>query len=72
MIDVAALEGMSLVEKLQVMEILWRSISNRPNDVPSPEWHKAIIDSRMADINSGEARFLTLEELKQRLNRKSP
>jgi len=35
-IEAAEIEQMSLAEKLQVMELLWRSMSGKPAGVASP------------------------------------
>ena len=69
MIQVADIERMSLVERLQTMELLWSSIARTPETVPSPEWHEEVLASRLARIESGEGKFLTLPQLKDRLSK---
>ena len=64
------IERMSRSERLEAMELLWKALSRNPNEVPSPLWHGEVLDQRLAAIERGEAHFLTLEELKQRLNKK--
>ncbi|MBM3838469.1 MAG: addiction module protein [Verrucomicrobia bacterium] len=49
------------------MELLWRSLSRSPDQTPSPERHREVLASRLAEIERGEAEFLTIEELKQHL-----
>ena len=39
------------------------------DDTPSPEWHRDVLAQREAEIESGEATFLTLDQLKERLRR---
>ncbi|MCX6925548.1 MAG: addiction module protein [Verrucomicrobia bacterium] len=69
MIEAAEIEKMSLDERLQTMELLWTSIARTPDAVPSPAWHGEILATRMAKIGRGEAEFLTVAELKERLQK---
>ena len=50
MIQAADIEQMSLEEQLQAMELLWASLSRRPDTVPSPDWHANVLAERMANI----------------------
>ena len=69
MIQAAEIEQMSLDERLQTMELLWASLARTPDAVPSPDWHGDILAKRMAKIDRGEAEFLTIPELKERLQK---
>jgi hypothetical protein len=52
------LERMTLAEKLEAMEAIWADISRRPADLPSPDWHKAILDERRRLVAEGKLKFL--------------
>jgi hypothetical protein len=39
------------------------------DEIPSPEWHREVLAERRAEIESGKAKFLTIEQLKERLRR---
>jgi putative addiction module component (TIGR02574 family) len=67
MIEAMEIERMTFAERLQAMELLWRSISSEPDKLESPAWHKKILEKRLAKIESGKAEFLTLAQLKKRL-----
>ncbi len=54
-----------------MMELLWESISRNPDEIVSPKWHKQILDSRRQKIARGEAKFLTVDELKNRLRKRN-
>jgi hypothetical protein len=69
MIQAAEIEKMSLDERLQTMELLWASLARTPDAVPSPVWHGDVLAKRMAKIDRGEAEFLTIPELKERLQK---
>ena len=69
MIPAAEIEKMSLDERLQTMELLWASLGRTPDAVPSPDWHGEVLATRTAKIKRGEAEFLTIPELKRRLQK---
>ncbi len=60
---------MTLTERLQAMELLWQSLSAASAYVESPDWHGNVLAERLDRVEAGEARFLSLEEAKARLNR---
>ena len=70
MINVAQIEKMSLTEQLQTMELLWKAISNLSGQVPSPAWHGQVLAERKAKIKRGEAKFLSIEHVKKRLQKR--
>jgi hypothetical protein len=69
MIQAADIQQMSLEEQLQAMELLWASLSRTPNAVPSPDWHGDILAERLAKIERGEGEFLSMRQLKERLQK---
>jgi putative addiction module component len=72
MIGAAEIEKMTLEEKLEAMELLWKSLSEKPDEVPSPAWHEDILAARLAKIEKGEAKFLSIQEARQRLRKQKP
>ncbi len=72
MIQAVAIEQMSLDERLQAMELLWSSLARSPEAVPSPDWHGEVIAERLAKIERGEGVFLSIAELKARLQKPTP
>ena len=52
------LETMTLADKLEAMELLWADISRRPTDLPSPGWHKDVLDERRRGVAAGKLKFL--------------
>lgn len=61
------LNEMTLAEKLEVMETLWKDLSRNAEALESPEWHKAVLDERERKIQSGESQFLDWEQVKNEL-----
>ena len=52
------LEKMTLAEKLETMELLWADMSRKPADLPSPAWHRDILDERRRLVAEGRLKFL--------------
>lgn len=65
------IEGMSLAERLQAMELLWRSLAAKPEKLESPDWHKKVLQQRLAQVAAGQGEFLTLAQLKKRLAKRA-
>jgi hypothetical protein len=57
----------SHTEKVRAMELLWRSMAAQPEKVMSPAWHKKVLADRLAKVESGKGKFLTIAQLKKRL-----
>lgn len=58
---------MSPTERLQAMEIIWRSFAGASHEIPSPDWHGDVLSARLAKVDAGEGNFLTIPQLKSRL-----
>ena len=58
---------LSKAERLQAVELLWASLSKEQQDIESPEWHGEVLAARQAKVDSGDAQFLTVAHLKERL-----
>lgn len=71
MIETLEIERMTVTERLQAMELLWCSLSAAPEKLESPAWHKKILKQRLAKIEAGEGKFLTIAQLKKRLAKRA-
>ncbi len=49
---------MTLADKLHTMELLWADISRQPAELPSPAWHRDILEERRRLVADGKLRFL--------------
>jgi len=67
MIETAQLEKMSVTERLRAIDQLWDSLKRCADEIPSPDWHQDVLADRKARTQSGEAKFLTLDQLRSRL-----
>ncbi|MBL4744679.1 MAG: addiction module protein, partial [Cycloclasticus sp.] len=52
--------------RLETMEALWDSLTREPTGIKSPKWHEDILSNRKEKIESGNADFISLEELKSK------
>uniref|UniRef100_Q3ARR4 Addiction module component n=1 Tax=Chlorobium chlorochromatii (strain CaD3) TaxID=340177 RepID=Q3ARR4_CHLCH len=62
---IAELQEQPLAERLMLMEELWETLCNEKHHIQSPAWHQEILEERINLINSGEAEYLSIEELKK-------
>ena len=62
------LSRLSEAERIELLEAVRAALDNR-EEVESPAWHADILAERAAKIDSGEATFLTIDQLKERLRR---
>jgi putative addiction module component (TIGR02574 family) len=62
-----SIEGLSIAEKLALMERLWDDLSRRPENVPSPQWHGDVLAQRMTAVREGRTSFVDWDEAKRRL-----
>jgi len=63
----AEIEKMTNSERLRTMEALWDALCHEDAEPESPQWHGDILAERRRKIESGEARFISIEEAKRRL-----
>ncbi len=45
----ADIDAMPINTRLELIEAIWDSITASPEAVPVPQWHKDILDKRLAD-----------------------
>ena len=64
------IDSLSVSEKLALVNRIWSSLQRSPEDVPSPDWHKDVIEERLRRLESGEAKVSPLAEVKKRLEKR--
>ena len=60
------LSRLTKAERIELMNAIWASLDNKDEEVESPAWHREVLAEREARIQSGEAQFLSLDEVKKR------
>jgi hypothetical protein len=64
--SIAEIKAMSRTEQLQTMELLWDVICHEEDEPESPAWHQPVLTERKTAVDSGQATFLTIAEVKRR------
>ena len=57
-------------ERIQLIEDAWASLAATPESVPVPNWHRTLLDERLADPNEVGSR--TWDEVKAAARRHAP
>ncbi len=55
---------MSTDERLQMMEAIWDSLLYEEAEIKFPEWHRDILAERKKIIETGNAEYISIGELK--------
>jgi putative addiction module component (TIGR02574 family) len=61
------LDKMTSLDKIAVMEKLWDDLCQDPESIPSPSWHKDILEAREKEIKEGKAEFKPFDRAKERI-----
>ena len=62
---------MSPSESVLAMEVLWESMCQADPEPSSAEWHEAVLEERRRKAEVGEGGYVTLQQLRQKLGRRS-
>ena len=66
--SIAEIQKMTNTERLQAMEAPWEAVCHEEKEPESPAWHEEVLANRKRVLESGEAKFLSLDEVKERLS----
>ncbi len=58
---------MTIEEKLKLMEEIWSDLVTHGDRIPSPLWHKEILEEREKKIKDGQEVILDWDEAKERI-----
>ncbi len=61
------IKSLTTVEQLRAMELLWDELCHRISDIPSPDWHEALLKKREEQLRVGNDRFIDWEDAKTEL-----
>lgn len=57
-------------EKLDYVQALWERIAAKPEGVPVPDWHRGVLDERLAAHRANPGAGRSWEEIREELLRK--
>ncbi len=63
------IEEMTAAQQIELMEALWKSMSERSINSEPPEWHRQYLADREKALARGEDSFITLDEFEADLRR---
>jgi putative addiction module component (TIGR02574 family) len=61
------LDKMTSLDKIAVIEKLWDDLCRDPETIPSPTWHKDVLEAREKEINQGRAKFTSFDRAKEKI-----
>ena len=56
------IKKMSTKDKMILIEEIWDTL--RHDEVDSPSWHESVLDKRRTQVENGEAKFISIDDLK--------
>jgi len=65
--DIPEIAGLTVPEKILLVEDLWDSIASDDSGVPVPASHREELDRRLAQHKKGPGGLLTLDDLQGRI-----
>ena len=60
-------DDLSIDEKLDYVQSLWDRISAHPDEIPVPDWHRRVIDDRLAAHRADPTAAVPWEEVREDL-----
>jgi len=65
------IEKMTPEERLRLIEDLWESLRDRPEDLPLSSAHRDELDRRLDEFDRGDTKTIPWDEVKRRLRERS-
>jgi hypothetical protein len=62
------LATMSVEDKLRTLEILWNDLRANEENIPTPQWHRDLLDERSRLVREGKAGFSDWDTAKARIS----
>ena len=60
----AEIKKMSTRDRIILMEEIWDTLRHDENEIESPSWHEGVLDKRRKQVENGEAKFISIDDLK--------
>ena len=56
------IQRLSTDQKLELIEVIWNDLAQKPAEIPIPDWHLAELASREKELAAGAVQWLDFEE----------
>ena len=66
------LDKMSVEEKLRVLDRVWEDLARTPMAVPSPAWHRDVLEAREKRFSEGREHSIPWEKAKEDIRSTKP
>jgi len=63
-------DDLSIDERLEYVQSLWDRIAAKPEDIQVPDWHREVLDERLAQYQGNLQEGRPWEEVREELGRK--
>ncbi|TAN68029.1 MAG: addiction module component CHP02574 family protein [Methylobacter sp.] len=63
---ITEIKSLPIEQRMLLMEQIWDTLCYENEEIKSPSWHEDIINDRMQLVNSGKAKFISIQELKDK------
>jgi hypothetical protein len=65
------LDTMTVEEKLRAVEDIWADLRRHPDDIPSPDWHRDVLNARERKRKDDSSVFEDWTIVKERIRKKT-
>ena len=56
------IQRLSTEQKLELMEVIWNDLAQKPAEIPVPDWHLTELTRREKELAEGTVQWLDFEE----------
>lgn len=63
-------DDLSIDDKVEYLQTLWDRIASTPDSVPVPDWHKHVVNERLASYRANPEAGKTWEQVRAELDKK--
>jgi hypothetical protein len=65
--DISDVKKMTIIERIQAMELLWDSLLHENKNIDSPEWHRELLLKRKKRLDS--EKLIPLSQVRKNLTK---
>ena len=65
-----SIDGLTVIQKLGLMEQIWVDLERQASDIPAPKWHGDILARRLEAVQNGDVEFSDWADVKKRLQQR--
>ena len=59
------IKKLDVKDRIILMNDIWETLESESETLPSPSWHRDVLEKRLSKMNNNEAKYISLEELKK-------